>query len=226
MPVNQDTPSTEGATKPRASEAIFHALRLEIAFGKLKPRERLIEHDLCQRFDTSNHNIRQAFELLDRVGLVDRRANRGVEVKALTATELRDLCEVRVLLQGEGARKLDLSRSDEIAAELTKINLRYSAALRSGCIEEAVMENDAFHRATFDYCTNGDLAALQRTYWLKASAVISRALTDQTLSQASVQDHEAIILAIRDRDVERLVTVAVNHIQPAVEVYRQIYGLV
>lgn len=79
--------------------------------------------------------------------------------------------------------------------------------------------------ATFDYCTNADLAALQRTYWLKASAVISRALTDQTLSRASVQDHQAIIAAIRDRDVERLVTVAVNHIQPAVDVYRRIYGL-
>jgi DNA-binding GntR family transcriptional regulator len=51
------------------------------------------------------------------------------------------------------------------------------------------------------------------------------ALTDQTLSQASVQDHLAIIAAIRDRDVERLVTVAVNHIQPAVDVYRRIYGL-
>lgn len=229
MPVEHDPPARadlpESGTKQRASEAIFHALRLEIAFGQLKPRERLIEHDLCQRFGTSNHNIRQAFELLDRVGLVDRRANRGVEVKALTSAELRDLYEVRVLLQGEGARKLDMSRADEIAAVLTTINRRYADALQSGQIEAAVLANDAFHSATFDYCTNADLAALQRTYWLKASAIISRALTDQTLSQASVQDHEAIIAAIRDRDVVRLVTVAVDHIQPAVDVYRRIYGL-
>lgn len=215
----------ESATKQKASEAIFHALRLEIAFGQLKPRERLIEHDLCKRFGTSNHNVRQAFELLDRVGLVERRANRGVEVKALTAVELNDLYEVRVLLQAEGARKIDLSRADDIVAALTAINARYAAALQSGRIEDAALENDAFHTTTFDYCTNADLAALQRTYWLKASAVISRALTDQTLSQASVQDHLAIIAAIGDRDVERFVTVAVNHIQPAVDVYRRIYGL-
>lgn len=215
----------ESTTKQKASEAIFHALRLEIAFGRLKPRERLIEHDLCKRFGTSNHNVRQAFELLDRVGLVDRRANRGVEVKALTAAELNDLYEVRVVLQAEGARKLDLSRADEIVAALTAINGSYAAALQAGRIEDAVLANDAFHNTTFDYCTNADLAALQRTYWLKASAIISRALTDQTLSQASVQDHATIISAIRDRDVDRLVTAAVNHIQPAVDVYRRIYGL-
>ena len=215
----------DGATKQRAAEAIFHALRLEISFGQLRPRERLIEHDLCQRFGTSNHNIRQAFELLDRAGLVDRRANRGVEVKALTSEELRDLEEVRVLLQREGARKLDMSRSDELASVLTAINDRYAEALKMGQIEAAVLENDAFHNATFDYCTNADLAALQRTYWLKASAIVSRALTDQTLSQASILDHAEIIAAIRDKDVERLVAITVKHIQPAVDVYRRIFGL-
>lgn len=218
--------SSGDMTKLRASEAIFHALRMEIAFGLLKPRERLIEHDLCLRFGTSNHNIRQAFELLDRVGLVDRRANRGVEVKALTATELSDLYEVRVLLQREGARKIDMSRSAELSARLTDINCAYKAALDADSVEDAVRANDTFHMVTFEYCTNADLADLQRNYWLKASAVISRALSDRDLSQGSRRDHDEIIDAIRERDIERFVLVAVGHIQPAVDVYRRIYGLI
>ncbi len=229
MPASQPTGkrmgSAESPAKPRASEAIFDALRMEIAFGQLRPRERLIEHDLCQRFGTSNHNIRQAFELLDRVGLVERKANRGVEVKALTSQELTDLYEIRTLLQREGARKIDLSRAEDLAAELTIHNARYTAALQADCVEDAVRANDAFHMATFDYCTNADLAALQRTYWLKASAVISRALSNQTLSHASLQDHALIIDAIRTRDLDQLERIAVDHIQPAVEVYRRIYGL-
>jgi len=114
---NRPLDALDDMTKQHASVAIFHALRIEIAFGLLKPRERLIEHDLCQRFETSNHNIRQAFELLDRVGLIDRRANRGVAVKALYTEELSDLYEVRVMLQREGARKIDMSRSHELAAQ-------------------------------------------------------------------------------------------------------------
>lgn len=217
--------SSDDSSKRRASETIFHALRLEIAFGVLKPRERLIEHDLCQRFGTSNHNIRQAFELLDRVGLVDRKANRGVEVKALSAQELTDLCDVRVMLQREGARKINLSRADDLADQLARINDRYRAALVADHLPDAVRANDAFHMLTFAYCTNADLAALQRTYWLKASAVVSRALGDRTLAQGSLHDHEAIIAAIRARDVAWLERVSVGHIQPALDVYRRIYGL-
>jgi DNA-binding GntR family transcriptional regulator len=213
------------SSKQRASEAIFQALRMEIAFGMLRPRERLVEHDLCQRFGTSNHNIRQAFELLDRVGLVDRKANRGVEVKALTGAELQDLYEVRVLLQREGARKMDLSHGPELAAELAEINARYKAAIAADCPEDAVRANDAFHMATFDHCTNADLAALQHTYWLKASVVISRALSDRNLSQASYQDHDDMIEAIRTGNLNWLERVAVAHIQSAVDVYRRMFGL-
>lgn len=222
MPSN---PLKNGTEKPRAAEVIFEALRREIAFGRLKPRERLIEHDLCQRFVTSNHNIRQAFELLDRVGLVERRANRGVEVKALNSRELDDLHEVHALLQREGARKLDLRQADEIAQRLTDINGSYAEAVRSGNIEEAVLANDAFHSTTFDFCTNADLAALQRSYWLKASVVISRALTDQALALASLQEHDAMILSIKNSDLAGLADIAVAHIEPAVTVYRRIFGL-
>lgn len=220
MPVNEGV-----GQQQRASEMIFEALRMEIAFGLLKPRERLIEHDLCKRFGTSNHNIRQAFELLDRVGLIDRRANRGVEVKALTATELRNLYEVRVLLQREGARKIDMARSQELARRLSDINRDYQSALRGGRLEDAVKANDAFHMVTFDYCTNTDLAALQRTYWLKASAVISRAMTDMTLSDVSLRDHENMIAALAAGDLEKFGRIAVDHIRPPVDVYSRMYGL-
>ena len=218
-----DTASDQG--KIRMAEAIYQALRLDIAFGRLMPRERLVESVLCERFQTTNHNVRQAFELLDRVGLIERKANRGVEVKALTTQQLHDLYEVRVMLQREGARLLDLSRIPELVAALTEVNRAYEAALDADQLEAAAEANDAFHRILFDYCKNAELAKLQHSYWLNASAIISRALTDKSLSQNSRKDHRAIIAAIEARDVERLIEVTVGHIRPAVQVYRRLYGL-
>ncbi len=129
------------------------------------------------------------------------------------------------MLQREGARMIDLSRGPELADELAEINTRYKAALAADRVEDAVRANDAFHMMTFDYCTNADLAALQRTYWIKASAIISRAHGDRNLSHASIQDHDDMISAIRTADLEWLERVAVAHIQPAVEIYRRIFGL-
>lgn len=218
--------SSGDSPKQRGAAAIFEALRSEIAFGQLKPRERLIEHELCERFGTSNHNVRQAFELLDRVGLIERRTNRGVEVKLLSPGELDDLYEVRVMLQREGARKIDMSRSQELAALLKDINSRYSEALSQNRINDAVRLNDAFHMATFDYCTNADLANLQRNYWLKASAVTSRAMGNRSISELSVNEHALIIAAIKSKDAEQLAEIAVRHMLPAIDLYRRLFGLV
>lgn len=230
MPRNTKVPAASDpaadAGKIRMVDVIYQTLRHDIAFGRLMPRQRLVESDLCERFDTTNHNVRLAFELLDRVGLIERKANRGVEVKALTAQELRDLSEVRLLLQREGARLLDMSRKDELVAKLTEINDRYEIALDSDRLETAAEANDAFHCTMFDYCSNAELARLQHSYWLNASAVISRALSDKSLSHNSRRDHRAIIAAIDAGDVERLIEVAMGHIGPAVEVYRRLYGLI
>ncbi|WP_283180165.1 GntR family transcriptional regulator [Gemmobacter sp. 24YEA27] len=229
MPRNQRVLSASAtapeAGKVRMAEVIYQALRHDIAFGRLMPRQRLVESDLCERFGTTNHNVRQAFELLDRVGLIERKANRGVEVKAMTAQELTDLYEVRVMLQREGARFLDLDRREELVTRLTAVNADYEKALEEDRLEAAAEANDAFHTMLFDYCRNAELAKLQHSYWLNASAIISRALTDKSLSQKSREDHRAIISAIADGDVARLIEVTVGHISPAVDVYRRLYGL-
>jgi DNA-binding GntR family transcriptional regulator len=206
-------------------ENIFHALWMEISCGILNPRERLIEHELCERFETSNHTVRQAFELLDRAGLIVRRPNRGVEIKALNNSELNDLYEIRILLQREGARKIDLSRKQELAEQLTEFNRLYATALKAEKLADVVNANDAFHLTTFDYCTNADLAALQRTYWLRSTAVISRALSERSTSNASLEDHESMIAAIKAGDLELFSQVAVSHLRPEVEAYRTIFGL-
>jgi DNA-binding GntR family transcriptional regulator len=207
------------------SEKIFQTIRMEIACGLLKPRERLIENDLCKRFDTSKHNIRQTFELLDRIALIDRRPNRGVEVKSLSRNELKDLCDVCVLLQIASALRIDPSRTTELANKLETINSQYVAAIQVGSLAEAVGANDAFHIATFDYCLNKDLAALQLTYWLKASAVISHALLDEHTRSRTLETHEEIIAAIRAGDLNRFSEIAVDHIQPAVEAYDRLHVL-
>lgn len=76
-----------------------------------------------------------------------------------------------------------------------------------------------------DYCRNVELANLQRSYWLRASAIISRALNDGRLSKGSRGDHREIISAIKDRNVDRLVEVTIAHIRPAFDIYKRIYGL-
>ena len=211
--------------KQQASKKIFEALRLEISLGLLKPRERLIEQELCVKFDASNHNIRQAFDLLDRVGLVCRKANCGVVVRAIDHKELNDLYNVRLILQREGLRALDLSNSNELVIKLSEINRCFKIAIDDKNHENMIKENEKFHMLIYEYCLNKELSELLHTYWLKASAITSHGLNDEEYMLQSIADHENIITAIKRGNLEQLIQVSVEHIRPAVELYKITYGL-
>ena len=58
---------------------IVDKLETDIVFGRLHPRERLIEDDLMARFGAKRHLVRQALVELERMGLVRRTRNRGGE---------------------------------------------------------------------------------------------------------------------------------------------------
>ncbi len=50
-------------------------LRTEIIHGKLAPGERLVELDMAQRMGNSQGPVREALQMLERDGLVERRAH-------------------------------------------------------------------------------------------------------------------------------------------------------
>ena len=53
--------------------SVVRSLQQDIVFGRLKPRERLLEEEMSARFAVGRHVVRAVLEELDRAGLVVRR---------------------------------------------------------------------------------------------------------------------------------------------------------
>lgn len=206
-------------------DQIYAALCHDIAFGRLMPRQRLVENELCLRFGVTHHHVRQVLTMLEKAGLAEKQMNKGCVVKAYTARELQDLYEVRAILQGEAARRIPLPADPQLIARLEEINAIYEERSMAGDFEAASESNDAFHRAMFEACGNKELADLIELYWLRSVAIHSRAINDGGLSASSRDDHRIMIDAMRRGDRDLLVRTAVEHIRPAFEAYRGLYGL-
>src|SRR3982751_1113296 len=86
---------------PRVRDLLEEAI-LE---GELKPGERLRAEALAQRFGTSRTPIREALLQLEAHGLVEVEPNRGAVVKTFAPAALRDLYEVRALLEPHAAAR-------------------------------------------------------------------------------------------------------------------------
>ena len=57
---------------PAAAELIARRIEEDIVLGRRHPRERLIEQDLCDLFETHRGDVRPALFELERMGLIDR----------------------------------------------------------------------------------------------------------------------------------------------------------
>ncbi|MCB1997488.1 GntR family transcriptional regulator [Rubrivivax albus] len=77
-----------------------------IVRGQLDPGERVGEQELADEFGVSRGPVREAIRLLEREGLLTVLARRGAIVSAPSATELRELFEVRAGLHEMAVRRI------------------------------------------------------------------------------------------------------------------------
>uniref|UniRef100_UPI003F708212 GntR family transcriptional regulator n=1 Tax=Elioraea sp. TaxID=2185103 RepID=UPI003F708212 len=99
-------------TKPRRpaepASGLVGRITEDILFGRLLPRERLVEDDLVARFGATRHAVRAALQTLAREGLAVHHRNRGAQVRSFTPAEVEEITEVRELLHAEAARRIPL----------------------------------------------------------------------------------------------------------------------
>jgi DNA-binding GntR family transcriptional regulator len=65
------------AREPATALVIARRIEEDIVLGRRQPRERLIEQDLCDLFQTHRGDVRLALFELEKKGLVERIPNRG-----------------------------------------------------------------------------------------------------------------------------------------------------
>ena len=179
-------------------------MAMAILTGELKPRERLVESELIKKFNVKRFAIRKAIQELVHLGFVEFTPNKGARVADITDEELEDLYCVRLSLELLAAELLVKTITPEKLARLWKIHNEYTAAVESGVLEDMVMKNEEFHQAIYAMTENRFLADnLERLkngiFALRYNAYISLGIP-----QVSIGQHEAIIVALSEGNLEKL----------------------
>ena len=84
----------------KISEEIAQTLRDEIIAGVYKPRERLIEEELSEKFFVSRTPIREALKQLESAGLVQIEPYKGAFISDIDLEEIRNIYDLRCVLCG------------------------------------------------------------------------------------------------------------------------------
>jgi len=204
---------------------VIGALEEDIIFGRLKPRERLIEEGLARRFAVKRHVIREALAELEDHGLVAKERNKGCMVRDFAIRDVEQIYEMRELLQERAARRIRLPADALLVNRLTEIHRAHVAAISAGDLRRVFHLNNEFHDALFAACDNPYLTESIAQYAYLAHAIRSYRIADPVLLRQAAEEHAQMIAALDRGDRAELVRLCVEHINPAKEAYLRAYRL-
>ena len=189
--------------------------------GQLYPRERLVEDDLMARFDAKRHVVRSALRELESRGVVERRANVGAFVRTYTVAEVRNLYDVRELLEVHCAHSIPLPPNEEQLAELIAIQQRHDLAIERSDFRGVVRNNIEFHQTLYGLAENGVLVEAIRRHAQMAYPIRSVTVTSPEHVLLARDEHWLMIDALHQGDASSLAEICARHLRPSRDAYLQ-----
>ena len=195
------------------AEQITRAIESDIFLGRLRPGEQLREEELAERFEASRHQVRAALTRLAQIGIVVKERNRGAFVRRFTADEVRQIYEIREILQRQAALRIALPAALETVQRLSFINDSYEEAVRTGDFQRIHEANDRFHTELFSLCRNELLVSHINNYMELTYAIRGAAFADPENLDKSREHHRIMLRLLLGTDSWALAQICVDHIQ-------------
>ena len=186
--------------------------------GEFEPGHRINEPDVAARLGISRVPVREALRELESTGLVVARKHAGVFVHAPGADEVRDLYQLRGLLDGFAGRQaagLPVARRKALARALDASIKAMKAAAAAHEVQRYYGENLHFHWAIVEAAGNQAVIDSYRSVVRKLHLARLNNLSHDTGMRASIAEHSAIARALRDGDVARCEALMARHVGDA-----------
>lgn len=217
------TPSRLDARHPAIADVIATRLEEDIVLGRRHPRERLIEQDLCEQFNTHRADVRLAFFELEKKGIIQRIPNRGAIVRDLTPKEVMEIYTVREELEVMAVRILPFPVARGDLEKLDDIQRQHSAAIERGDLLTVFYSNLYFHRTLFELCGNICLIETIEQLAQKVYGIRSYANAFPDALDRARRDHVDMIAALHTSNRDALIALTRRHLELSPAAYIRAY---
>lgn len=189
--------------QPALYEEVAERLRQRIFSHELRPGSWVDEQALAEEFGISRTPLREALKVLAAEGLVTLKPRRGCYVTELSDEDLDQIIDIVAMLEGRCALEATRRLGAGALQQLESLHDGLERAASRNDIDDFFEANQEFHR-TLQQLT-GNPWLLQVIQDLRKVMKLSRhhSLFREGRLMRSLEEHRAIMGAIRDRDPER-----------------------
>jgi DNA-binding GntR family transcriptional regulator len=207
----------DGSTFPIARQALPEAaaerLRTLIIEGNLAPGARLNERELSEQLGVSRTPLREAFRMLAADGLLVQLPNRGAQVVALSADDVRHAFEVMASLEGLSGELAAQRVTDQDIELLRAMQAEMETAHARRDLPVYYRVNREIHDRINAIAGNPILTHSFKTLNTRLHALRFRSNLVPAKWDQAVDEHRAMIEALASRDGVKLRDLLVGHLR-------------
>lgn len=193
-------------------DVVFKKLRRAILLEELKAGERLTEIRLADKLGVSRTPIREAIRKLELEGLVVMVPRRGAVVAEINEKNLKDVLEVRrvldVLSAGLACERIDEKGEKALSAAC----LAFAEAVKSGDLRDIAQKDVALHNIIIEATGNKTLQQMLDNLAEQMYRYRVKYLKDDRQYAGLVREHQAIYESIARGDKATAARLAGEHI--------------
>jgi DNA-binding GntR family transcriptional regulator len=207
-------------------QAIVESLLTDVFQGRLRAGKHLVTQELAARFGVSHTPIREALIALAGVGIIDLLPNRGALVRRVTAHDVREICQVRRVLECEATRRavgrINLTELHELARAMRRL-AAIEKPSAGAFIDQARALDSRLHDLIASSCGNAFLAKeLTRLKTLfrafrDVSYIHHEARNDYRRLAEEAREHLAVVEALVAGDRKEASRAMAHHIRQGVK---------
>ena len=206
---------------PSLTAIAAHRLREAIVNGDLGLGEPLSESALAERFGMSKTPVREALARLRLEGLVTIAPQRGSFVFSLSAREVGEMAELRLVLETAALRFAFERRRQSLVADLRGVLDRMEATSLVRDIRGYLRLDTDFHHQFLRHCANAYLAESYRLIEGKVAAVRTHLSARPKYTLRSFAEHRRMVQCLERGDLSTALAVLSKHIGRGGHMYHE-----
>lgn len=193
-------------------DVVFKTLRQGILTGELKPGERLMEIHLANKLGVSRTPIREAIRKLELEGLVTMIPRRGAEVAQITEKSMKDVLEVRKVLDNLSVELACDRITEEEKDQLKNACMDFEDAVKTGDFSMIAKTDVAFHDIIVAATRNIRLSQMVNNLAEQMYRYRFEYIKDSSQHERLVEEHKEICDGIVNGDKEKALEAIEAHI--------------
>jgi DNA-binding GntR family transcriptional regulator len=210
--------ATRAAQPPgTAAQHALEELRRAIVAGELRPGQRVGQEEIAERLGVSLAPVREALAALEQEGQLTYRPRRGYFVTELRLEDLREIYELRALLEDRAARRAAPLLDAEALERIELAAREVVEAAAAGDVAAELAANRRFHFALLEAPGQPHALRLIRLLWDSTETYRALYYNSPRERKEAVRAHERILAALRAGDADRLVAALDAHRRRALD---------